>query len=116
MLLGVFEANEDLLIKGFTLQGVDVLHMFNFYPPKWVALFSASGNLFPLFQKPGVPLLQKHTTHMIERISGDVFALAVNPEVLTKWKCRSDRVIGFGVLLCVVGASYQGVVLALSVL
>ena len=73
ILLPVFKECEELLTKGFTLQGLDVLWGWSLVSEKWLGqlgpesgidwltteAIGPSGNLFGIFQKPGIPLTPK---------------------------------------------------------
>jgi hypothetical protein len=65
ILLPVLKSSEEIMKKGFSLQGLDVLYGLNLYPKKWIGRMGGSYNLFGIFRKPGIPLVDKKEGDLI---------------------------------------------------
>jgi hypothetical protein len=65
ILLPILKSSEEIMKKGFSLQGLDVLYGHNLYPKKWIGKMGGNYNLFGIFRKPGIPLVDKKEGDLI---------------------------------------------------
>jgi hypothetical protein len=73
ILLPVFKSSEEIIRKGFSLQGMDVLFGLNLYPKKWIGRMGGRFNIFGIFRKPGIPLVDKKEGDLIYSNEYDAF-------------------------------------------
>jgi hypothetical protein len=89
ILLPVFKSSEEIMKKGFSLQGLDVLYGLNLYPKKWIGRMGGSYNLFGIFRKPGIPLVDKKEGDLI--YSNEYAAFQAKSQSIPMKHIRADQ-------------------------
>ena len=89
ILLPILKNCEELIRKGFSLQGLDILYGFHLAPGKWLGRKEANYNLFDVFRRPGQPLLEK--TPADNLFSGEYMAFQARSTSIPMARIRTDQ-------------------------